>query len=68
MKHSVKYFRRPHVAKIADIFYNNIQLTLYFRRSSRIILDIPPQRPRLTKNDFTIRNTIDVAGGKPVAV
>jgi hypothetical protein len=42
-----------------------IPLTLYPRRGSRGISDIPPRHPRFTK---IMRNTAKVIGGKPIAV
>jgi hypothetical protein len=41
----------------------NIPFTLYPRRSSKGISDIPPRRPHFNK-----MQTADVAGGKPIAV
>jgi hypothetical protein len=45
-----------------------ISLTLYPRRGSRGISDIPPRRPRFTKKYLAMRNTANVTGGKPVAI
>jgi hypothetical protein len=39
-------------------------LTLYPRRGSRCISNIPPRHPRFTK--IIMRNTADVTGGKPI--
>jgi hypothetical protein len=41
-----------------------IPLTLYLRRGSRGISNIPSRHPRFTK----MRNTADVTGAKPIAV
>jgi hypothetical protein len=41
-----------------------IPLTLYPRRDSKYITDIPPRR----QNDLAMRNTADVTGGKSIAV
>jgi hypothetical protein len=45
-----------------------IPLTLYPRRGSRGISNIPPRHPRLTKKKLAMRNTADVTGGNPIAV
>jgi hypothetical protein len=45
-----------------------IPLTLYPRRGSRSIPDIPPRHARFTKKLLAMRNTADVTGGKPIAV
>jgi hypothetical protein len=50
------------------ILHTNIPLTLYPRRGSRGISDIPPRRPRFTKNNLAMMNTADVTGGKSIAV
>jgi hypothetical protein len=44
-----------------------IPLTLYPRRGSRGISDIPPRHPRFTKK-LAMRNTADVTDGKLIAV
>jgi hypothetical protein len=46
--------------------YTYISLTLYPRRGSRGISDIPPRRLRFT--NLAMRNTADVTGGKSIAV
>jgi hypothetical protein len=43
-------------------------LTLYPRRGSRGISDIPPRHPRFTNIRLATRNTADVTGRKPIAV
>jgi hypothetical protein len=48
------------------VYLTYIPLTLYPRRDSRGISDIPPRHPRFTK--IAMRNTVDVTGGKPLAV
>jgi hypothetical protein len=45
-----------------------IPLTLYPRRGSRSISDIPPRHPRFTKIILAMMNTAHVTGGKPIAV
>jgi hypothetical protein len=46
--------------------YILVPLTLYPRKGSRDILDIPPRYPHFTK--MTMSNTAAVTGGKPIAV
>jgi hypothetical protein len=52
--------------EISVLSITYIPLTLYLRRGSRGISDIPPRHPRFTK--LAMRNTTDVTGGKPIAV
>jgi hypothetical protein len=52
--------------KVSYIQY--IPLTLYRRRGSRGISDIPPRQPRFSQNYLAMRNTVDVISGKPIVV
>jgi hypothetical protein len=52
---------------IIIIIHTYIPLTLYPRRGSRGISNIPPRHPRFTIISL-LRNTADVTGGKPIAV
>jgi hypothetical protein len=47
-------------------FITDIPLTLYPRRGSRGISEIPSRHPRFTT--LATRNAADVTGGKPIAV
>jgi hypothetical protein len=55
----IKLIVLPVADIIMMILYTYIPLTLYPRRGSRGILDIPPRRSRFT---IAMRNTADVTG------
>jgi hypothetical protein len=51
-----------------EIINTYIPITLYARRSSRDISDIPPRRPTFYKNDLAMSKPEDATGGEPIAV